>query len=177
MQIKTKRLTLREWLPQDSKPFAAMNSDPQVMEFFPKILTQTESDNLIEKIKANFTNHGFGLMAAELSDTKQFIGFIGLHVPSLATDFTPCVEIGWRIAKEYWGQGLATEGAKAVLNYAFQELKLEKVVSFTTKNNAKSINVMKKLGLKYERDFLHPSLPTNHALAWHVLYSTVNKQQ
>lgn len=177
MQIKTERLTLRPWQPKDSEPFAALNQDSAVAEFFPKILSKKESDELITKIKNEYAEHGFGLMAVELNSNHKFIGFIGLSIPSFQSNFTPCVEIGWRIAKKYWGQGLATEGAKAVLNYAFQELKLEEVVSFTAKNNIRSIRVMEKIGMKHDknRDFLHPKLPNNHALAAHVLYC-INKK-
>ncbi len=172
MKIITPRLTLRNWQQQDFKPFAILNHDPEVMKFFPKILNEEESNNAINKFIAHFEKHGFGLLAVERNDNKKFIGFIGLNIPNFTTNFTPCVEIGWRLAKEHWGQGLATEGATAILQHAFDQLKLKEIVAFTAKNNLASIAVMKKIGMKrvIDGDFPHPNLPSNHALAPHILY-------
>jgi len=142
------------------------------MEFYPTLLTREQSDAAIARIEAHFDRHGFGLWAAELRATSQFLGYIGLSIPAFQAHFTPCVEIGWRLDADHWGQGLATEGARAVLDHAFNELALPEVVSFTTPVNLRSIRVMEKLGLTRNPadDFDHPNLPEGHALRRHVLY-------
>jgi len=149
-----------------------MNADPRVMEFFPARLSRAESDTLVDWVETHFAERGFGPSAAELKDTGEFIGFIGLSVPRFEAAFTPCVEIGWRIAAEYWGRGLATEGARAVVECAFSDLKLTEIVSFTTEGNVRSRRVMEKLGMTRDadEDFDHPSLQEGHALRRHVLY-------
>jgi len=170
--LETRRLLLRRWRDSDREPFAALNSDPRVMQFFPAVLSRTESDRLVDRIEAHFEKHDFGLFAAELRQKRAFIGFIGLSVPEFEAPFTPCVEIGWRIATAYWNQGLATEGAKAVLAYGFDSLQLSEIVSFTTVANAPSRRVMEKIGMTRapEDDFDHPKLPEGHPLRPHVLY-------
>ena len=127
---------------------------------------------LVDRIEAHFQEHGFGLYAAEIGSDCRFIGFIGLSVPTFHAAFTPCVEIGWRLAREYWGQGLATEGAQEIVRYAFEALQLGELVSFTVLANARSLGVMKKLGMTYDPkdDFDHPRLPAGHRLQRHVLY-------
>src|SRR5262245_30674886 len=109
--LETERLLLRRWKASDREPFAAMNADPRVMEYFPGCLTRTESDEFIERIETHFENHGFGLFAGELKADANLVGFIGLHVASFQAHFTPAVEIGWRLAEPYWNQGLAYEGS------------------------------------------------------------------
>ena len=153
-----------------------MNADPRVMEFFPDVLTREESDELIENIESHFDNRGFGLFATELKADKKFIGFIGLHVASFQAHFTPCVEIGWRIAAPYWGKGLATEGSREVVRYAFEWLRLESLVSFTVPENVASRRLMEKLGMTRDpaEDFDHPKLPPGHRLRRHVLYRLKN---
>jgi RimJ/RimL family protein N-acetyltransferase len=142
------------------------------MEFFPARLTRSQSDALVAKIEAHFRKHGFGMYAAELRSNQAFIGFIGLNVPSFRAHFTPCVEIGWRLSPEAWGQGLATEGALAVLQYAREVLELDQLVSFTVPANVRSRRVMEKLGMSHDPadDFDHPQLPPGHPLRRHVLY-------
>lgn len=149
-----------------------MNADPKVMEFFPARLTRSQSDTLVAKIEAHFGKHAYGMYAAELRSNKAFIGFIGLNVPSFRAHFTPCVEIGWRLCPDAWGQGLATEGALAVLKYARDVLKLDELVSFTVPANVRSRRVMEKLGMSHDpaEDFDHPQLPPGHPLRRHVLY-------
>jgi RimJ/RimL family protein N-acetyltransferase len=149
-----------------------MNADPRVMEFMPKMLSRAESDHFVERIENHFRIHGFGLYAAELQSKNSFIGFIGLSVPNFKAKFTPCVEIGWRLSPVYWGQGLATEGAKAVAHSAFAALKLDSLVSFTAVQNAASRRVMEKLGMSRDasEDFDHPNLAPSHPLLRHVLY-------
>ena len=170
--LRTERLILRLPREADREPFARMNADPWVMEFFPATLSQEESDVLMDRIEAHFENHGFGWCAAELRETSAFIGFIGLAVPRFEAAFTPCVEIGWRLAAEHWGRGLATEGARAVVEHAFADLALKEIVSFTTVANVRSRRVMEKLGMTHDAadDFDHPGLPEAHPQRRHVLY-------
>jgi len=170
--IATPRLLLRAWKPEDRGPFAAMNADYRVMRYFLALLTGDETAASLDRIEAHFTEHGFGLWAAELRQTGEFIGFIGLNVPGFKAHFTPCVEIGWRLASEYWNRGLATEGAAAVLRFGFGDLALDEIVSFTTIGNAASRRVMEKIDMSRDprEDFDHPSLPEGHPLRRHVLY-------
>jgi RimJ/RimL family protein N-acetyltransferase len=149
-----------------------MNADPRVMEFMPGCLTHAESDSLVERIEAHFSRHGFGLYAAELREGHQFTGYVGLAVPNFEAHFAPCVEIGWRLGVPYWGQGLATEGARAVARYAFGQLKIRELVSFTVPANTRSRRVMEKIGMTHQAhdDFDHPNLPEGHPLRRHVLY-------
>jgi RimJ/RimL family protein N-acetyltransferase len=172
MAIETERLILREWREEDREPFARMNCDPAVMEFFPAMLSRTESDALVDRIEAHFAATGFGVWATELKATGEFIGFVGLWVPKFEAHFTPCVEIGWRLAAAHWGCGLATEGALAAVEYAFGELGLKELVSFTTESNSRSRRVMEKIGMTHDPadDFDHPDLPVGHRLRRHVLY-------
>ena len=169
--VKTERLILRCWRYADRKPFARINADARVMEFMPDILTRDQSDALVDRIEAHFERHGFGLCAVELRSDHTFIGFIGLAVPSFQTHFTPCVEIGWGLSADCWGQGLATEGARQMVAYASRQLKLASLVSFTVPANVRSRRVMEKLGMTYDAsdDFDHPSLPDGHVLRKHVL--------
>jgi len=170
--LQTARLILRRWCDADHKPFAHMNADPRVMEFFASTLSREQSDSLIKKIEAHFRQHGFGPYAAELRSSGKFAGFVGLSVPSFKTRFTPCVEVGWRIAPELWGQGLATEGARAVVDHGFQVLRLKEIVSFTVPANLRSRLVMEKLGMTHNPadDFDHPQLPPGHLLRRRMLY-------
>ena len=158
-RIETPRLILRGWRDSDRDPFARMNADPRVMEFFPACLTREQSDAMIDRET--------GLLALELRETGEFIGFIGLAAPTFDAHFTPCVEIGWRIAAEHWGKGLATEGAREVLRRTTGE-----IVSFTTERNFRSRRVMEKLGMTHDPadDFDHPRIPEGHPLRRHVLY-------
>ena len=173
--LETERLRLRNWQPSDREPFAQINADPRVMEFFPKRLTREESDAMIERIEEHFRAKGFGLYAVELRDGGRFIGYVGLYTPTFA-HFTPCVEIGWRLASDAWGQGFATEGAKAVVRHAFENVGLDEIVSFTVPANQRSIRVMEKIGMMRDAadDFEHPNLPTSHPLRHHVLYRLRN---
>ncbi|MBI1180661.1 MAG: GNAT family N-acetyltransferase [Alphaproteobacteria bacterium] len=166
------RIRLRPWREQDRDPFAAMNADARVMEHFPSQLSRSESDAFVDRIRQHFCEHGFGLWAIELVDTAHFIGFTGLAVPQFSAHFTPCVEIGWRLAFEHWGRGYATEAARLALGYAFGALALAEVVSFTSTANHRSRAVMERLGMRRDPadDFDHPALPEGHPLRRHVLY-------
>jgi RimJ/RimL family protein N-acetyltransferase len=175
-QLTTPRLLLRPWSDADRDPFRRMNADPRVMEFFPAILDADESDALMERARKHFDDRGFGPFAAELIEEKLFIGFIGLFVPSFTAHFTPVVEIGWRLASPYWGRGLATEGARAVVDYAFESLHLPAIVSFTVPGNLPSRRVMEHIGMTHDAadDFDHPNIAEGHPLRRHVLYRLGN---
>jgi ribosomal-protein-alanine N-acetyltransferase len=168
--IRTERLVLRRWREDDKEPFAALNADPVVMEHFPATLSREDSDALAERIEAGFDEHGFGLWAVEADG--EFIGFTGLSVPRFTAPFTPCVEIGWRLARSAWGRGYATEAARASLEDGFGRAGLTEVVSFTAVQNVRSQAVMGRLGMTHDPadDFDHPALPAGHPLRRHVLY-------
>jgi len=170
--LQTDRLLLRHWRDSDRLPFQPMNADPRVMEFFPALLSPAESDALVDRAQAHFNRHGFGPFAVELLKDSTFTGFIGLSVPNFDAPFMPAVEIGWRLAFNCWGRGLATEGARAVIRYAFEDLGLDSLVSFTVPENLRSRHVMEKLGMTHDPhdDFDHPSLPKGHSMRRHVLY-------
>jgi len=170
--LETDRLLLRPWRAADREPFAQINADPAVMEYFPSVLSADESNHLADRAEAHFASHGFGPWAAELRETAEFIGYISLFVPGFEAAFSPCVEIGWRLASRHWGKGLATEGARTVVRHAFQSLQLPALVSFTVPANTRSRRVMQKLGMTHDpgEDFDHPQLPVAHPLRHHVLY-------
>ena len=170
--LTTARLRLRQWREEDLAPFAALNADPQVMEFFPKILTRAESDVVAGRIRDHFARHGFGLWAVEAPGVVDFMGFVGLAVPSFEAHFTPCVEIGWRLAREHWGHGYATEAATAALAFGFGDRALEEIVAFTVPANIPSRRVMGRLGMRRlpSDDFEHPAIADGHPLRSHVLY-------
>ncbi|WP_020390076.1 GNAT family N-acetyltransferase [Kribbella catacumbae] len=177
-ELATDRLLLRQWKDSDYEPFAAMNADPAVMEHFPALTTRADSDALIERSKARFAERGFGLWAVEVRETGQFIGFTGLSVPSFEAHFMPAVEIGWRLAKDAWGNGYASEAARASLAYAFGPAGLEELVSFTTTTNKPSQRVMERIGMTHDQagDFDHPRLAAGHPLQRHVLYRIISAQ-
>lgn len=172
LELRTVRLRLRRWLPQDRAPFSALNADLRVMEHFPALLSRAESDAGVDRIEAHFDRHGFGLWAVEIPGVAPFAGFIGLSIPSFDAHFTPCVEIGWRLAVAHWGRGYATEGAHAALAFGFEELALREIVSLTVPGNVRSRRVMGRIGMAHDPagDFDHPALPEGHALRRHVLY-------
>ena len=170
--LRTDRLVLRPWRDTDRAPFAALNADPQVVQFFPKPLTRAESDAMLDRMREHFARHGFGFWAVEAPGVADLVGAIGLLVPSFETAFTPCVEIGWRLARDHWGRGYATEGAAAALAFGFEQLGLDEIVSFTVPANLASRRVMERLGMTRSPadDFEHPFLPAGHPLRPHVLY-------
>ncbi len=174
-ELTTPRLRLRRWRQTDLGPFAAMNDDPAVMEFYPNRLDQEATRLMIGRIEAHFERHGFGLWAAEAPGVADFVGYVGLSVPAYETAFTPCVEVGWRLASVHWGKGYATEAARAALKHGFESLGLREVVSFTVPANVRSRAVMERLGMQRDpaEDFDHPLLPVGHPLRRHVLYRLV----
>lgn len=171
-ELSTARLLLRPWQASDRVPFAQLNADPQVMEFFPKLATREESDALVDRIETHFATHGYGFWALEIPGITPFAGFVGLSIPRFEMHFTPCVEVGWRLAAEYWGQGYATEAARAALAFGWNQLKLSEIVAYTVPTNVRSRRVMEKLGMTYNPadDFDHPMLAETHPLRRHVLY-------
>jgi RimJ/RimL family protein N-acetyltransferase len=167
----TARTVLRRWRPEDLAPFAALNADAEVMRHFPAVLSRAESDALAGRIEEQFARHGFGLWALELPGVP-FAGYVGLSVPRFEAAFTPCVEIGWRLARDHWGHGYACEAAGAVLAFGFEQLGLPEIVSFTVPANTRSRRVMERIEMTRDpaEDFLHPLLPEGHPLRRHVLY-------
>jgi RimJ/RimL family protein N-acetyltransferase len=176
-ELRTERLLLRRWLPSDRSAFAALNADARVMAHLPAVLTRDESDAVAERIEWHFDRHGFGLWALEIPGTVPFAGFVGLSVPRFDAHFTPCVEIGWRLAAEHWGRGYATEAARATLAFAFGEAGLVEVVSFTVPENLRSRRVMERIGMARNPadDFDHPYVPDG--LRRHVLYRICGAKQ
>jgi RimJ/RimL family protein N-acetyltransferase len=170
--LATERLLLRGWRDADRAPFAALNADPLVMEHFPGTLARFESDRLVDRVVEHFARHGFGSWAVEAPGVAEFLGFVGLSVPRFEAHFTPCVEIGWRLAREHWGRGFAPEAARAALEFGFERLGLDQIVAFTVPGNLKSRRVMEKLDMRHDPadDFDHPSLAEDHPLRRHVLY-------
>ena len=171
IEFDTPRLRLRAWREADRAPFAAMNADPAVMEFFPAVQSRETSDASVDLWQAQFAAQGWSNWAAELRETGRFIGFVGLTVPRRVLPCSPCVEVGWRLAREFWGRGLATEAARGALQIGFDRLDLQEIVSFTAIANRRSRAVMERLGMtNADQDFEHPGVPEGHALRLHCLY-------
>jgi ribosomal-protein-alanine N-acetyltransferase len=170
--IRTDRLLLRPWRDSDLEPFAAINADPAVMKHFPRPLDRSESDAFVARIRAHFEREGFGFWAVEAPGAAPLVGLVGLARPAFEAPFSPCVEIGWRLAREHWGKGYATEAARASLRFGFEQLGLTEIVSFTVPENVRSRAVMERLGMMRSAvdDFDHPVLPEGHKLRRHVLY-------
>lgn len=172
-------MLMREWRDSDRVPYAALNADPDVMRHFPSLLTSQQSDEMVDRMSATWRDRGFGLWAVERCDTREFIGFVGFAVPTWEAACTPCIEIGWRLARQHWGNGFAPEAALTALAWGFENLELpdDQIVSFATDGNAKSRRVMDKIGMvrDLDGDFDHPLLPD-----WvdrrHVLYR-INRRQ
>ncbi|MGY5332349.1 GNAT family N-acetyltransferase [Pseudomonas protegens] len=178
LQLESARLLLRQWRDDDLPAFAAMCADPQVMRYFPAPLSRLESAALIGRVRGHFAEHGFGLWALERKDSGEFIGFTGLGVVGFGASFTPAVEIAWRLAREHWGLGYASEAAWTALRCAFDRLSLDEVVAFTTRNNLPSQKVMQAIGMHHAAadDFEHPNLAGDHPLREHVLYRITREQ-
>lgn len=166
------RVVLRRWREEDREAFAAMNADPRVMKFFRNPLSRAQSDDMMDFLEKHFDARGFGLWAVEVPGKAACIGFTGLFATGFTAHFTPCVEIGWRLAVEHWGQGYATEAARLALRFGFETLKLSEIVSFTTVANRRSRAVMERIGMHRDPadDFDSPTLPEGHPLRPHVLY-------
>lgn len=201
--LRTSRLLLRPWCEADRQPFAQLNADPIVMEHFPGTLSRSESDAMVDRIQAGFGERGWGLWAVEVQnrhskDERQppnrdevgppgarnapgppgqgFVGYVGLTIPRFEAHFSPCVEVGWRLAKRAWGHGFATEAARASLQFGFEVLNLDQIVSMTAVSNVRSQRVMQRLGMVHDAsdDFDHPLLPADHRLSRHVLFRIIH---
>jgi RimJ/RimL family protein N-acetyltransferase len=171
IELDTPRLRLRQWREADREPFAAMNADPVVMESFPSPLGRKASDASIDTWQEQFARQGWSNWAVDERASGRFIGFVGLSVPWRAWPFSPCVEVGWRLAPAHWGKGYASEAGRASLRVGFERLQLPEIVSFTTLGNARSRAVMERIGLRNaHQDFEHPAIPEGHPLRWHCLY-------
>ncbi len=171
MRLETKRLILRQWKDEDYFEFTALNGDPSVMEFFPKILSRKESDKMADRIRSLIDDRGWGFWAIELKKSGEYIGFTGLHQPKANLPFSPCVEVGWRLANRFWGCGYAPEAAKEALRFAFITLKLEEVVSFATLKNLRSQSVMRSISMtNTNQNFMHPDFDPSNTLREHVLF-------
>ncbi len=171
-ELVTQRLCLRPWRREDLAALAHINADPRVMKHFPGTLSEAESLAAIERFQAHDAQHGFAPMAVTLRDSGTVIGSIGLQYPAFVAAFTPCIEAVWRMDADYWGQGLASEAARAVLADGFERLALDEIVAFTTPANQSSWRLMERVGMQRDpgADFAHPRLPPEHPLSQHWLY-------
>ncbi len=176
IEVETSRLILRQWQESDFQSFAVMCADPQVMAFFPSVLSVSESHQKARYAQSLIAERGWGFWAVEEKDSGRFVGFVGLHIVSDDMPFAPAVEIGWRLSSSCWGQGYATEAAQAALSVGFDQLELGSIVSFAVEENDKSTAVMKRLGMVYEGGFHHPSFPDGHRLRKHCLYKLSREQ-
>ncbi|MEE4698262.1 GNAT family N-acetyltransferase [Pseudomonas alliivorans] len=178
LKLDSARLLMRQWRDDDLPAFAAMCADPQVMRYFPEPLSRLESAAMIGRMRGHFAELGFGLWALERKDSGAFIGFTGLGVVGFDAHFTPAVEIGWRLAREHWGLGFASEAAWTALGCGFERLKLDEIVSFTAVSNEPSQKVMQAIGMLRDPsdDFEHPNMQDGHLLKPHVLYR-INREQ
>jgi RimJ/RimL family protein N-acetyltransferase len=168
--FKSARLGFRNWQEGDIDKLAAINADKEVMKFFPSLRTWQETGSFIERMQKQFEEKGYCYFAIDTLDEETFIGFIGLSEQNYVADFTPCIDIGWRLAKTAWNKGYATEGAKKCLEFAFQTLHLEQVYAIAPVVNAKSEHVMKKIGMRKVKTFDHPHMLNNDLLRKCVLY-------
>lgn len=171
----SQRLGFRNWKDSDTDKLFSLNSDHEVMEFFPHLPSFEQTKGLIERMKKQFEKNGFCYFAVDELETEEFIGFIGIAEQNYEADFTPCVDIGWRLAEKYWNKGFASEGAKRCLEFAFENIELESIKSVASKINVKSIKVMEKIGMKYIQDFKHSALKDDKRLENCVLYE-INKE-
>ena len=169
------RLGFRNWTSTDIDKMHEINSDEKEMEFFPGIPTKQQTIEFVERMKKQFEDIGFCYFAVDKLEENEFIGFIGLSKQTFEADFTPCIDIGWRIKSSEWNKGLATEGAKKCIDYALNDLKLEKIYSIAPKINTKSEHIMTKIGMKKQYEFEHSLLTNNDQLKNCVLYKTEMK--
>jgi RimJ/RimL family protein N-acetyltransferase len=174
--FKSERLGFRNWTNDDLEEFAKLNSDKAVMEHFPEILSKKEVGKFIDRLKKHYAHNGFTYYATEILETKELIGMIGLAFQEYKTNFTPAIDIGWRLKRKAWGKGYATEGANRCLKYAFDELGINKIIAVCTIKNKKSENVMKKIGMTKIGEFNHPEMKKHPAYEKHFCYEITKKQ-
>lgn len=176
-ELTTPRLVLRQWREDDLPPFATLNAHSEVMRHFPAPMTRAQSDAFAAHVQETIARQGWGWWAVEVRGGAPFIGFVGLNRPGFDAHFTPAVEIGWRLDRRYWGSGYATEAATAALTFAFDELELAEVVSFTALTNERSMRVMRRLGMTHDpaEDFDHPAL-ADGPLRRHALFRIRREQ-
>lgn len=173
VMVETSRLILRQWKSEDALPFYHLNSDAEVMRYFPQCLSREQSDAVIKRLTDMIDEKDWGFWAAERKDNGEFIGFVGLLAQSEQSEipFTPFVEIGWRLSRANWGAGFASEAALGALSYAFCQIGVEAVYAFTALDNQPSRKVMERIGMQNTgRDFNHPKLESGHPLQRHCLY-------
>ena len=170
--IETDRLLIRQWRDEDLDPFFYLNSNPEVMRYFPKLLSRKESDSFAHKVSAQIDKNGYSFWAIEWKGRSEFVGTMGINDVNFKAHFTPAIEIGWRLDNKFWRKGLGFEGAKAILDYAFNSLMIKEVVSFTSSINKSSIGLMEKIGMKRDTrgDFDHPNVEASNPLRSHILY-------
>ena len=178
IEFNTQRLRLRQWRAADRIPFAALNADPAVMAYFPATLSRAQSDALADRCESLLAERGWGFWAVQLLEApRDFIGFVGLNTPSTELPFSPCVEVGWRLALPYWGKGFALEAARGALRVGFKTLELHEIVSFTAIGNRRSRAVMERLQMQQAPEtFEHPGVPATSWLREHCLYSLSREQ-
>lgn len=171
-ELRTERLLLRGWTPQDRDALASINADPRVMEFIGNPMTRPQSDAMADRIEAKFERQGFGMWAVEVTGKTPIAGFVGLNRPEFEAPFMPAVEIGWRMGAEFWGCGYASEAAREVLRFGFEVIGLTEIVAFTAKRNVRSQRVMQRIGMTHDPqdDFDHPDVSEDNPLRPHVLY-------
>ena len=175
IKYQTERLILRNWQDSDTEAYIALNQDPEVLRYFPRLYSKDESIADIVEYKQLLIERGYTIYACELKACGAFIGFVGLY-PRDDMPFSPCVEIGWRLAKKYWGYGYAPEAAIKCLEIGFNECNLHEIVSFTPTINTPSERVMQKIGMLHHDNFYHYKVPEDHALSKHVLYKFTKEQ-
>lgn len=167
---ETERLIIRHYKEEDFVAFAEMNADEKVMAHFPNTLSTEESRAMFERLNTRLDETGKSFWAVELKENNEYIGFIGLSEPNYEADFMPCTEIGWRLRSQYWGKGYATEGARACVEVGWNQFELDEIVSIAVTQNFSSIRIMQKLGMKYDKNFIHPKLAQWPEIEECVLY-------
>jgi len=172
----SQRLGFRNWEAGDEEIMVLINSDPEVMEFFPSILSISQTQDFINRMKAHFLKSGFCYFAVDKLENNECVGFVGLMEKGFESDFTPCIDIGWRLARKEWNKGFATEGAGRCLRFAFEELHLNKIYSIAPAINIKSELIMQKIGMKKVKNFKHPQLMANQKLQECVLYEIIHPE-
>ncbi|MCA3017601.1 MAG: GNAT family N-acetyltransferase [Rhodocyclaceae bacterium] len=172
VEIRTQRVLLRQWKDSDLDAWAEMNADPEVRKYFPKVLDRAEADGEASRIRGGIAQRGWGMWAIEIPGILPFAGLVGLNLPAFQAPWMPAVEIGWRLSRDAWHKGYATEGAVAAMNFAFDELHLPEVVAMSVKTNTPSHQVMQRLGMTHDpsADFDHPRVPADWPLKTHILH-------